>query len=79
MNKKVTWIKHINSLTEIYQPTNMQFSFANIIDDKIYQCHQWVKCKDYLHDVIKTSLTGISSNVYGFIFTILSSNVSLLK
>jgi len=67
--KRVKWTTETTALNEIYQPSNMRFSFANVIDNKIYQCHQWVKCRDYLHDVIRTALTGKGSTIYGFTFT----------
>lgn len=67
--KKVEWISKTTNLNEIYQPSNMRFSFVNIINNKLYQCHQWVKCRDYLHDVIRSTLTDKDSNIYGFIFT----------
>jgi len=56
-------------LNEDYQPTGMKFSFYTEKDNKLTQCHEWVKCKDYLHDVIRTSLTGEDTKIYGFQFS----------
>ena len=63
----VKWFAGVKP-AEIYQSFNMKFSFANIIDGKIVQCHQWVKCKDFLHDAIRTMLTGNKSSIWSFTF-----------
>jgi len=65
--KKVKWFSG-ETPAEIYQSFNMKFAFANVVDGNIVQCHQWVKCRDFLHDVIRTMLTGKRSNVWSFIF-----------
>lgn len=58
-----------NELVEIYQSIAMKFSLADIDrNGVIIQCHPWVQCRDYLHDAIRTQLTGKVSKVYGFKF-----------
>ena len=65
--REVTWFKD-SKLAEIYQSFDMKFAFANISNEKIIQCHQWVKCRDFLHDVIRTMLTDKDSSIWGFKF-----------
>ena len=65
--KTVKWFAGAKP-AEIYQSFNMKFSFANVVDGKILQCHQWVKCRDFLHDAIRTMLTGNKSSIYSFVF-----------
>lgn len=64
---KVIWYSGSN-LSEIYQSFNMKFAFANETEKEIIQCHQWVKCRDFLHDAVRTMLTGNKSSIYGFSF-----------
>jgi len=65
---KVKWFESKNKLAEIYQSINMKFSFATRKDNMFIQCHEWVKCRDFLHDAVRTALTGTKSNIYGFKF-----------
>ncbi len=67
-SKKVNWFKSTNNLGEIYQSVNMKFSFASEKDGVFTQCHKWVKCRDFLHDAVRTALTGNKSSIYGFSF-----------
>lgn len=68
--KEVIWFKNSGNLNEVYQSFCMKFSFANIDKDgKIVQCHEWVQCRDYLHDAVRTQLTGNTSHIYGFNFS----------
>lgn len=64
---KVKWFTGSRP-SEIYQSFNMKFAFANETDNEIIQCHQWVKCRDFLHDVVRTMLTGAISSIYSFQF-----------
>jgi len=70
MSKKVEveWYKKVNSLNEIYQQTGMLFSFVTAPKEGLKQCHQWVKCRDYLHDVVRATHTGKDFRVYGFFY-----------
>jgi hypothetical protein len=63
--RKVEWLKSTSPLSEIYQDVAMKFSLANEIDGRIKQCHPWVKCRDFIHDVIRGSLTKSTVSIYG--------------
>lgn len=65
--KAVKWFSGVKP-AEIYQSFNMKFAFANEVDGKIIQCHQWVKCRDFLHDAVRTMLTGNPSTIWSFTF-----------
>lgn len=64
---KVKWFSGVKP-AEIYQSFNMKFSFANTAGDEIVQCHQWIKCRDFLHDAVRTMITGNKSSIYSFTF-----------
>ena len=67
--RKIQWYKgNSNSLNEIYQQTGLIFSFVTAPKNGLAQCHPWVKCRDYLHDAVRTTITGIPSHIYGFKF-----------
>lgn len=66
--KQVTWFNKKVDLSEIYQSFDMKFAFAGTKEDELYQCHSWVKCRDFLHDAVRTMLTGKKSQIYGFNF-----------
>lgn len=53
------------SLSEIYQKTGFHFAF---VSKNLEICHEWAKCRDFLHDAVKTQITGSPSNIYGFTF-----------
>lgn len=57
-------------LSEIYQAVGMQFSFAlpTSDPDKFKQVHQFVLCRDFLHDAVRAHLTGKPYRIYGFVF-----------
>jgi len=55
-----------NSLSEIYQTSKITFAFISAPKDGYKQCHQFVKCRDFLQDAIRTMLTGSVSKIYGF-------------
>ena len=65
-NRKVIWYKDAGNLIESYQSVALKFSFANEINGRIVQCHEWVKCRDFLHDAVRTMLTGKKSSIFGF-------------
>lgn len=67
--REVSWFKTVGDLNEIYQDVNMKFSFVTEIDKKLTQCHEWIKCRDFLHDAVRTTVTGNSSSIYGFKFS----------
>lgn len=70
--RDVEYFNFKGNLSEIYQDVNIKFAFASINKDatKIVQTHPWVKCRDFLHDAVRTQLTGIASAIYGFGFDV---------
>jgi len=63
--RKVEWFKDKQNLAEIYQDVSMKFALANEIDGKIKQCHEWVKCRDFIPDVVRGSITNKNISIYG--------------
>jgi len=57
-------------LAEIYQKVEMQFAFAlpTSDPDKFKQVHQFVLCRDFLHDAVRAHLTKVPYKIYGFVF-----------
>jgi len=51
------------SLCEIYQAIGMQYAFLSADND---QCHPWIKCRDFLHDALRSHVTGKKDGIYGF-------------
>ena len=68
MRYKVNWFKNSRNLNEIYQQTGTMFAFASLQSEGITQCHEWVKCRDFLPDVVKSQITGKAWPIYGFAF-----------
>jgi hypothetical protein len=67
--RTVKWFTGGNHLSEEYQPSGYHFSFAHFDKDQnLVQCHPWVKCKDFLHDAVRTQLSNISTYIYNFKF-----------
>lgn len=65
---EVKWFSSGKSLSEIYQQTGMIFSFVSSPKDGYRMCHDWVKCRDFLHDAVRAQALGDSCSIYGFIF-----------
>lgn len=56
-------------LTEAYQESGMRFAFLSAPKDGNRMCHQFVKCRDYLHDVVRSCVTKKPAGIiYGFNF-----------
>ena len=56
-----------NNLSEIYQKSTSIFAFVKKVDDDKYvQCNQYVKCRDFLNDVIRGTLQKSPISIYGF-------------
>ncbi len=66
--KQVKWFPPKNRLNEIYQQTGMHFAFVSSPKDGDQVCHDWVKCRDYMPDAVRTQLTGERSQIYGFTY-----------
>jgi len=63
---KVSGFKGKADLTEIYQKTGLYYAFINKNSKGEYDaCHPWVKCRDFLHDVVRTNITGKGFCIYG--------------
>ena len=65
---KVEWFKKSSVLNEIYQSTGMMFAFVSSPLNGTHQCHEWVKCRDFLPDAVRSQLTNKKCSIYGFIF-----------
>lgn len=71
---KIKWFKRkpdSQNLSEIYQQTGVLFSFVSSSKDGASQCHEWVKCRDFLHDAVRYSIPidpTLFCNIYGFNF-----------
>ena len=66
---KVTWFPSNSSrLNEIYQQTGMVFAFVTSPKENYKMCHEWVKCRDFLHDAVRSQITGRNCEIYGFKF-----------
>lgn len=67
---EIIWYKNPKSLSEIYQQTGMVFSFATAPPKggQASACHEWVKCRDFLHDAVRSQITGTYCSIYGFSF-----------
>ncbi len=66
---EIEWFKdESGSLNEIYQQTQMQFAFISSPKNGNKQCHTFVLCRDYLHDVLKCSWLKKTCTIYGFTF-----------
>lgn len=65
---KVKWFKSSRDLSEIYQPTGMVFAFVSSPAEGSSVCHEWVKCRDFLHDAVRSQITDKKCGIYGFSF-----------
>jgi hypothetical protein len=65
---KPEWFKSQGSMSEIYQQTGMMFAFVGPPKDGLKVCHPWVKCRDFLHDAVRSQITGKPCAIYGFNF-----------
>lgn len=70
MPKKTTveWFKAPKGLSEIYQQTGMLFTFISSPEKGSKVCHEWVKCRDFLHDAVRSQITNTPCAIYGFTF-----------
>lgn len=55
---------------EIYQQTGIRFAFLSSPRDGYRQCHQFVSCRDFLHDVALSTVTGRDIYVYQFQYSL---------
>lgn len=55
-----------NRLSEITQTMNLRYAFVN---ENLEMTHQYVKCRDFLHDAIRGQLTETTVSKYGFTYS----------
>lgn len=65
---EVQWFKNPQHLNEIYQQTGIMYAFASLQNEGLTQCHEWVKCRDFLPDAVRSQITGKRCTIYGFTF-----------
>jgi len=46
----------------------MLFAFLSSPENGSKVCHEWVKCRDFLHDAVRAQVTGTPCAIYGFTF-----------
>lgn len=63
---KVNWFSSGKSVSEIYQQVKIKFAFLSSPKDGDRQCHDFIKCRDFLHDAVKAHLNKNSWKIYGF-------------
>lgn len=63
---KIVAPKEVNGLAEIPQQIDGKFSFARKEGDKLYQVHEYVKCRDFLGDIVWFNKYGVPTSIYGF-------------
>jgi hypothetical protein len=52
-------------LSEIGQPVGIKYAFLSTNNK---QCHDWVKCRDFLHDALRNHISGKKDSIYGFTY-----------
>ena len=57
-----------NQLTEIFQSFELKMAFARVAGDSVDRIHPWVKCRDFLGDVIWATDTNKSKSIYGLTY-----------
>jgi hypothetical protein len=55
-------------LAENYQAKEVRMSFCTEQNGELTQCHEFVKCRDFLGDVITYEYEGRNELIYGFTF-----------
>jgi hypothetical protein len=68
MSKELEYVPYEDKdhLAEIYQVSGMQFALMSSKSNGNKQCHQWVKCRDFLGDVVRAIRTNKPCNIYKF-------------
>jgi len=67
---KIEEYKKNNDLAEIYQASSTVYAFAKKLGEDHYaQCTQFVKCRDFLNDVVRGQLLEKPIAIYGFKYT----------
>ena len=63
----VFWNSQVH-LIEIFQVIGIQYAFLSSKTNGYKQCHQWVKCRDFLHDALRSQITDKRESIYGFTY-----------
>jgi hypothetical protein len=64
----IKWFNSGKSVSEIYQQVNLQFAFLTSSKEGDKQCHDFIKCRDFLHDAVKAQLNKNKWQIYGFVY-----------
>lgn len=64
MPKKVEWLASRGSLHEAVT-TGLEFAF---LSSSGKQACRWCHCRDFLHDVVRASITGKACNIFSFVY-----------
>lgn len=64
---KIEYFKDKN-LAEIYQKSGLQFAFLSKPSEGSRQCHEYVKCRDFLGDAVFATLQNKGKSIYDFSF-----------
>lgn len=63
------FVKNGHALSEIFQSIEIKFAFGRIIGSgEVEQVHEFVKCRDFLGDVIYAHKNGVTTSIYGMDF-----------
>lgn len=55
-------------LCEIYQIVGLRFAFVQKTAAGFKQCHPFAKCRDFLHDAVRCTITNTNMSLYSFKF-----------
>jgi len=75
--RNIVWYNEPNSYT-ILQIYKKGLEYA-LVSDKYQQCHQFVWCKDFLHDVVHATVNNFGFELYGFLYSPLNDPKPCLK
>lgn len=57
-----------NKLMEIFQSLELKMSFARVAGDSVDRIHHWVKCRDFLGDILWATDTNKKKSIYGLTY-----------
>jgi len=66
MRELLPYTKPKKDLGEIFQSLELKMSFAQLTDTTVARIHDWIKCRDFLGDVIYATQSGKAYSIYGF-------------
>src|SRR5437868_107874 len=59
-------LKEDETLNEIQQQIPIRLAFATVCGDEVTRIHEFVKCRDFLGDVVWATANQKSMDIYGF-------------